>query len=66
MFVALRDVDDNKGHVDRFNMDGTGRIHTTLEDLSGPISLHFDHDLNRIFVAAAGSGIIESTSIEGN
>lgn len=65
MFVALRNVEESKGHVDRFNMDGTGRIHTKLQELAGPVSLHYDYDLNRIFISDAGRGKIESTSVEG-
>lgn len=65
MFVALRNIEESKAHVDRFNMDGTGRIHSKLESLIGPISLHYDYDLHRIFVTDAGRGVIESTSVEG-
>lgn len=47
-------------------MDGTSRTHVIEEGLFGPITLHYNSDLHRIFWADAGTGNIESTSMEGD
>ncbi|KAG5883038.1 hypothetical protein JTB14_028377 [Gonioctena quinquepunctata] len=66
MFVSLRNADSRSSHLDRFNMDGTGRTHTMEDHLVGPVSLHYDPELHRVFFADAGTGAIESTSAEGD
>ncbi|XP_060527930.1 putative vitellogenin receptor [Cylas formicarius] len=66
MFVAIGNKLDRFAHIDRMFMDGTGRTHIVEKNLIGPISLHFDSKVERIFFADAGSGDIESTSIEGD
>lgn len=67
MFIAFHKLGPIKScHIDRFFMDGTGRTHTLFEkSLVGPVSLHYDADLHRIFVADASTGAIETTSVEG-
>lgn len=66
MFVAFRRRDRHDSHVDRFLMDGTGRTHPIEEGSLGPVSLWYDNTLHRIFIADAGTGNIESTSVEGD
>ncbi|CAG9813302.1 unnamed protein product [Phaedon cochleariae] len=66
MFVSLNKKGDRSSHIDRFYMDGTGRTHGMESNLIGPISLYYDHDLHRVFFADAGTGLIESTSVEGD
>lgn len=65
MFVSLRRIGSHSSHIDRFAMDGSGRTHVIEQDLVGPISLHYDSDVHRVFFADAGTGNIESTSVEG-
>ncbi|VEN44848.1 unnamed protein product [Callosobruchus maculatus] len=66
MFVAMRNPSSGKAHVDRMHMDGTGRAHTIEDDLVGPISLLYDAALHRVFIADAYTGVIESTSVDGD
>ncbi|CAH1974934.1 unnamed protein product [Acanthoscelides obtectus] len=66
MFVAMRNPTSGKAHVDRMHMDGAGRTHTIEDDLVGPISLLYDAALHRVFIADAYSGVIESTSVDGD
>nr|AZN28756.1 vitellogenin receptor [Colaphellus bowringi] len=66
MFVSLRAADGKSSHLDRFYMDGTGRTHTLESHLIGPLSLRYDYDLHRVFFADATTGLIESTSVEGD
>ncbi|RZC40516.1 vitellogenin receptor, partial [Asbolus verrucosus] len=66
MYVAFQKLDQHESHVDRMLMDGTRRTHTIDRGLTGPISLSYDSDLHRIFLSDAGTGNIESTSVEGD
>nr|QDP42286.1 Vitellogenin Receptor [Agasicles hygrophila] len=66
MFVAFGEDIRGTSHIDRFFMDGSGRTHIIENNLVGPISLTYDHDLHRIFFADATTGIIESTSVDGD
>ncbi|XP_034252136.1 vitellogenin receptor [Thrips palmi] len=64
MFVAFSS--DSGVHIDRFNMDGTGRTHVIEAGVEGPhVSLWYDHELDRIFWTDNGLGMIDSTSVEG-
>lgn len=65
MFIAFK-KSDRGYHIDRFRMDGTGRTHVIEQGLLGPITLFYEFGLNRVFWADAGSGSIESTSVEGD
>ncbi|KAK5648323.1 hypothetical protein RI129_003215 [Pyrocoelia pectoralis] len=65
MFVAFQRP-NQLAHIDRMNMDGTNRVHVIEEHLMGPIRLLYDATLNRIFWADFGTGIMESTSVEGD
>lgn len=47
-------------------MDGTGRTHSIEQGLLGPITLHYDSDINRVFISDAGTGNIETTSVDGD
>ncbi|XP_018579962.1 putative vitellogenin receptor [Anoplophora glabripennis] len=66
MFVSLRKVGGQSAHIDRLAMDGSGRTHIVEQGLLGPVSVHYDSDVHRVFFADAGTGNIESTSVEGD
>lgn len=64
MFVAFQVKSET--HIDRFTMDGKSRSHIIEKGLIGPIKMVYDHELNRVFWADETTGVIESTSTEGN
>lgn len=64
MYVAMEKLDGSY-HIDKLNMDGTGRIHLVEHSLVGPISLHYNQDVNRIFWADGKSKKIESVNVHG-
>ncbi|KAK9873892.1 hypothetical protein WA026_002245 [Henosepilachna vigintioctopunctata] len=66
MFVSFKKRNNLVSHLDRFLMDGTGRTHVMDQGVIGPIDLYFDRDLHRLFFADAGTGNIETTSIDGD
>lgn len=66
LFAAFRKTSDDGYHIDRIRMDGTGRTHVIEKGLIGPITLVYDSTLHRVFWADAGSGLIESTSVDGD
>lgn len=66
MFVALERENKQECHIERLHMDGSGRTHVVEYGLLGPIALHYDEELNRIFWCDAGTSNIESTSVEGS
>nr|CAD7447975.1 unnamed protein product [Timema bartmani] len=65
MFVAMRS--DHGVIIDKMHMDGKGeRTHVIDSDLTGPrIALTYDYDLDRVFWADSGRGVIESTASDG-
>ncbi|XP_067000750.2 vitellogenin receptor [Anabrus simplex] len=67
MFIALRkNYEDDRVHIDRLHMDGTGRTHVIEMILKGPIvSLTYDPQLQRILWCDSGRGTIESTDVDG-
>lgn len=65
MFISLRKTGSKLTHIDRLAMDGSGRTHVVEQGLVGPVSVHYDSDVHRVFFADAGTGNIESTSVEG-
>lgn len=67
MFIAFKKTGKSSGyHIDRFEMDGTGRTHIIEQGLIGPIALFYEFGLHRVFWADAGSGLIETVSVEGD
>lgn len=66
MFVALKKQTKQECHIERLHMDGSGRTHVVEYGLLGPISLHYDEELHRVFWSDAGTSNIESTSVDGN
>ncbi|KAJ8934130.1 hypothetical protein NQ314_013589 [Rhamnusium bicolor] len=66
MFVALKKKYNRVSHIDRLSMDGSGRTHAIDHGLIGPMSLYYDADSHRVFFADAGTGNIESTSVDGD
>ncbi|KAL3286983.1 hypothetical protein HHI36_001469 [Cryptolaemus montrouzieri] len=66
MFVAFKKKSDHVSHLDRFLMDGTGRTHIMDQGMIGPIDLYYDRDIHRLFFADAGTGNIETTSVDGD
>ncbi|KAI4466638.1 vitellogenin receptor-like protein-related-related [Holotrichia oblita] len=65
MFIAFKRTESGY-HVDRFRMDGTGRTHIIDQGLVGPVTLFYEFGLRRIFWADAGTGAIETTSVDGD
>lgn len=65
MFVALKKEILQECHIERLHMDGSGRTHVVEYALLGPITLHYDEELHRIFWCDAGTSNIESTSVDG-
>ena len=65
MFVAISSHDG--AHIDRISMDGrvSSRIHFIENNLLGPLSLHFDPSLDRLYWADQMRGEISSTDIDG-
>ncbi|CAH0549992.1 unnamed protein product [Brassicogethes aeneus] len=66
MFVGLKKKNRRECHIDRMLMDGTGRTHAIESGLIGPLSLSFDYKYYRVFWSDAGTGNIESTSVDGD
>lgn len=65
MFVALKKK-TSECHIERLHMDGSGRTHVVEYGLLGPVTLHYDEELHRVFWCDAGTSNIESTSVEGD
>lgn len=66
MFVALQKITKQGYHIEKLHMDGSGRTHTVEYGLLGPIRLHYDQELHRVFWSDAGTSNIESTSVDGD
>ncbi|KAJ8925441.1 hypothetical protein NQ315_009274 [Exocentrus adspersus] len=64
MFISLKK--DQISHIDRLTMDGMSRTHVVEQGLVGPVTVYYDNDVHRVFFADAGTGNIESTSVEGD
>lgn len=67
MFIAFQKP-QHSVHIDRLHMDGRGgRTHVIEQGLIGPIiNLLYDPGLKRIFFTDSHTGVIESTSIDGD
>lgn len=66
MFVALQKQTKEGCHIERLHMDGSGRTHVVEYGLLGPLNLHYDQQLHRVFWCDAGTNNIESTSVDGS
>lgn len=65
LFVSLLKQNQRESHIDRLNMDGSGRIHLAEHQLQLPIVLHYSSELGRIFWADGRGMKIESVDIHG-
>lgn len=65
MFISFKRSQYRTSHIDRLLMDGTGRTHAIDSGLIGPVRLTFDYGYYRVFWTDAGTGKIESTSVDG-
>lgn len=67
MFIAFQ-KGAHSAHVDRLHMDGQGgRTHVIEKGIVGPtVNLAYDAGLQRVFLSDAYTGVLESTSIDGD
>ncbi|XP_066143370.1 vitellogenin receptor [Euwallacea fornicatus] len=66
MFVSFRDKTEDRSHIDRMSMDGTGRTHVAERSILGPIILHFDAHYHRLYMGDSSTGTIEHMSTDGD
>ncbi|XP_017771582.1 PREDICTED: putative vitellogenin receptor [Nicrophorus vespilloides] len=66
LFFATQNKNERTVHIDRVRMDGTSRTHIAESGLLGPVTLHYDSGLHRVFWADSGTGNVESTSADGD